>query len=110
MIVPIPKASRMSEPGNYRPISLLCILGTLLEKYMANMICEHLEESNYELSRQQWGFRPNRSTTSALLSVTHDWHVALNKARRFLPFSLIIRRPSIVFPIALYSQSWNLCN
>ena len=60
MIVPIPKSSQMSEPGNYRPISLLCILGKLLEKNMANMILEHLEESNYELSKQQWGFRSNR--------------------------------------------------
>ena len=48
---------------------------------MANMILEHLEESNYELSRQQWGFRPNRSTTSVLLSVTHDWHVALEQGK-----------------------------
>ena len=81
MIVSIPKSSQMSEPGNYRPISLLCILGKLLEKYMANMILEHLEESNYELSKQQWGFRSNRSTTSALLSVTHDWHVALEQGK-----------------------------
>ena len=81
MIVPIPKASRMSEPGNYRPISLLCLLGKLLEKHMSNMILEHLEESNYELSRTQWGFRSNRSTTSALLSVTHDWHVTLEQGQ-----------------------------
>ena len=81
MIVPIPKSSQMSELGNYRPISLLCILGKLLEKHMANMILEHLEESNYELSKQQWGFRSNRSTTSALLSVTHDWHVALEQGK-----------------------------
>ena len=81
MIVPIPKSSQMSEPGNYRPISLLCILGKLLEKHMVNMILEHLEESNYELSKQQWGFRSNRSTTSALLSVTHDWHVALEQGK-----------------------------
>ena len=81
MIVPIPKASRMSEPGNYRPISLLCLLGKLLEKYMSNMILEHLEESNYELLRTQWGFRSNRSTTSALLSVTHDWHVTLEQGQ-----------------------------
>ena len=36
MIVPIPISSQMSEPGNYRPISLLCILGKLLEKHMTN--------------------------------------------------------------------------
>ena len=109
MIVPIPKASRMSEPGNYRPISLLCLLGKLLEKHMSNMILEHLEESNYELSRTQWGFRSNRSTTSALLSVTHDWHVTL-KVRRYVLFSSITRKPLTVYPIVLFYQNWNLCN
>ena len=34
MVVPIPKSSNLSEPSNYRPISLLCILGKLLEKHI----------------------------------------------------------------------------
>ena len=77
--------------GSYNPLmsasmrkngeSLLCLLGKQLEKHMSNMILERLEESNYELSRTQWGFRSNRSTTSALLSVTHDWHVTLEQGQ-----------------------------
>ena len=35
MIAPIPKsATKSSDPGNFRPISLTCILSKLLEKHM----------------------------------------------------------------------------
>ena len=81
MVVPIPKSTKMSEPSNYRPISLLCILGKLLEKHMYNVIQEHLVDYNFELSTRQWGFRSNRSTVSALLSVSHDWHATLEKGQ-----------------------------
>ena len=107
MVVPIPKSSNLSEPSNYRPISLLCILGKLLEKHISNLILESLENSSFDLSAQQWGFRSGRSTVSALLSVTHDWHA---KARKHVLFSSIIRKPLTVFPIDLFFQNWNLYN
>ena len=81
MVVPIPKSSNLSEPSNYRPISLLCILGKLLEKHISNLILESLENSSFDLSAQQWGFRSGRSTVSALLSVTHDWHATLEQGQ-----------------------------
>ena len=71
-VVPIPKSSRTSEPNNYRPISLLCVLIKLLEKHIYSLIVCHLEEF-YPLSDCQWGFRAGRGTVTALLSTIHEW-------------------------------------
>ena len=71
-VAPIPKSSRNQLPSNYRPISLLCILSKVLEKHIFSLTVEHLED-HYPLSDCQWGFRPGRSTVSALLSITHEW-------------------------------------
>ena len=79
MIVPIPKFSKtMNDPSNYRPISLTCILCKLLEKHILTLMQEHLQESMV-LSATQWGFRSDRSTVTALISVTQDWYTALEQ-------------------------------
>ena len=80
MIVPIPKGSMKSNPANYRPISLICILCKLLEKYIYSLIIDHLNVTK-ELSATQWGFRSGRSTVTALLSVTQDWFAALESGK-----------------------------
>ena len=80
MIVPIPKPTKSADPGNYRPISLICILCKLLEKHMCNLMHDHLSNSHL-LSNSQWGFRPGRSTVTALLSVTHEWLSALERGK-----------------------------
>ena len=72
MIAPIPKStSKSSDPGNYRPISLTCILCKLLEKHIYDLMYEHLY-NHHLLSDSQWGFRSGRSTVTALLSVTEE--------------------------------------
>ena len=68
----IPKSSRSHDPNNYRPISLLCILSKMLEKRIHSLLLSHLEDF-HPLSDCQWGFRPCRSTATALLSTIHEW-------------------------------------
>ena len=78
MIVPIPKSTNKSDAGNNnRPVSLTCILCKLLEKHVCQVMKEHLEETN-QICDNQWRFRSGRSTTTALISVTHDWYCALD--------------------------------
>ena len=76
-ITPIHKASDPSLPKNYRPISILPIDSKLLERHVHSLIPKHLCE-NKPISPQQWGFMSKRSTTSALCSLTHDWHKQLD--------------------------------
>ena len=56
--------------SNYRPISLLSIL------HMAKLIKEHLHTTNHSFVNQ-WGFQKGKSTTLALLSTVHQWHLYL---------------------------------
>ena len=81
MITPIPKSSQnSSDPGDYRPISLTCILCKLLEKHICDLMYEHLSNCQV-LSDSQWGFSPGRSTVAALLSVTQKWLSALERGQ-----------------------------
>ena len=81
MITPIPKSvAKSSDPGNYRPISLTCLLCELLEKHVYGLMYEHLINCQ-ESSNLQWRFCPGRSTVTALLSVTHEWLSALERGQ-----------------------------
>jgi len=40
----IPKLHNKSDPGSYRPISLLFVLSKLLEKHVRNLLVDHFEE------------------------------------------------------------------
>ena len=48
----------------------------MLERHFHHYINNHLNEY-HPLSNKQWGFQSGKSTTTALLSVTHDWFKAL---------------------------------
>lgn len=72
-VVPIYKnKGRRSDPLNYRPISLTCILSKLAEHVIASNIRRHLD-NNHLLSDCQHGFRKGRSCDSQLLTTTTDF-------------------------------------
>ena len=60
------KGSR-SIPGNYRPISLTCVLCRIMESFLKDAIMTHLLENNL-LSPRQYGFINGRSTVTQLLT------------------------------------------
>ena len=72
-----PKSHNKSDPGSYRPISLLSVLSKLLEKHVRNLLVDHFEEF-HPLSTQQWGFTHGKFTTGALLTATDNWHRLLD--------------------------------
>lgn len=65
-VVPIYKKGDKNDKNNYRPISLLPIFSKILENILKVQILNHLEKYDI-LSPQQFGFRTNKSTTSAIL-------------------------------------------
>ena len=65
-VIPIFKKGSKGDPGNYRPVSLTCVVGKLFERLIKRVICEHLEVNNL-LSNAQHGFREGRSCTTNLL-------------------------------------------
>lgn len=62
IIINIPKPKkRADDPASYRPISLLEVLGKILERIIKNRLDDYLERNNI-LPYSQRGFRPNLST------------------------------------------------
>ena len=68
MIIPIHKGDSQNMTGNYRPISLLPIIGKILEKVMYLRIYDFLDKHGV-ITKSQYGFQKNKSTEDALLEL-----------------------------------------
>ena len=66
-IVPIYKGGNKENPLNYRPVSLISVVGKLCERIVKDKWIEHLEK-NEVLSVHQYGFRKGSSCSSNLLA------------------------------------------
>ena len=91
-VTPIPKGIVSSDPAKFRPISLLSVLGKLLETHVKNILLEHFGLCA-PLSDLQWRFTSGKSTTGALwLPRTTDIkHLTLEV--RFVQYFFTIVRP-----------------
>ena len=63
-LIPIHKKDQEMKFENYRPISALPIQSKIIEKVVYKRLSEYLDE-HHLLSKQQFGFRPKRSTQLA---------------------------------------------
>ena len=90
-VLPIPKSANPSEATNYRPISLLSVVGKMLERHFHQYVTKHLNEY-HPLSNKQWGFQSGKSTVTALLSVTHDWFQALEAGQEVCSIFFDLRK------------------
>ncbi len=68
-----------SNPGNYRPVSLTCILCKMLETIIRDQLISHMIDNDL-LSRHQHGFISGRSSSTNLLKVLDTWTEALDAA------------------------------
>ena len=58
--------------GNYRPVSLTCIICKILETLVREEIIKHMRDNNL-FSKDQYGFIDRRSTTLQLLYILDEW-------------------------------------
>ena len=65
-VCPIFKKGSKGDPANYRPVSLTCVVGKVMESLIRDKIVEHLER-NTLIRSSQHGFLAGRSTTTNLL-------------------------------------------
>ena len=71
-MVAILKKGTQSCPGNYRPVSLTCVICKLLESFIRDVIVDHMNV--YAIySNCQHGFRKHRSRVTQLLKVIEDF-------------------------------------
>ena len=72
LVIPIPKAGKdLTDPGSYRPISLLSCVGKVVEKLVNTRLNWFLETQN-KFSTTQCGFRKRRSTEDLLVRLEHQ--------------------------------------
>ena len=71
VVTAIHKKGSKNEAGNYRPVSLTCILCKVLESIIRDAIVGHFNE-NKLYAECQHGFRNKRSCISQLLEVIED--------------------------------------
>ena len=76
-VVPVHKKNSKKLTQNYRPISLLPILGRILEKLMFDSLYEHLSPHEL-LNPNKSGFRPGDSTINQSFSIVHSIFVAFD--------------------------------
>ena len=67
-----------TDPGNYRPISLLSVFDKLLEKVMLNRLLQFLNKNDI-LYKYQFGFRKNYATSNALTEVIDHIYKSLDE-------------------------------
>ena len=70
-ITPVFKKGARSEPANYRPVSLTCIVCKLAEHILCSHIRGHLDDHGI-LTPANHGFRAGHSCETQLLLTTHD--------------------------------------
>ena len=85
-VVPIFKSGDTNDPNNYRPISILPLIGKCIEYFVNQQLTIYVEE-NKLLSSQQYGFRKDHSTTFLML----DLFDKIFKAKDSL------KKPALVF-------------
>ena len=68
---PIFKKGDKSDPANYRPISLTCVLCKVLEQTVASNLTKHLVNSKI-LFELQHGFKETRSCVTQLVLLVDE--------------------------------------
>ena len=90
-VVPLPKNNDPQNPSELRPIPLLPIVGTILEKLIYKQSSTFLENLNY-LTKMQHGFPKRHSTTSATSKFVDDIILNLDKGYYSLAVFLDVKK------------------
>ena len=78
VLTPLFKDGDHTDPSNYRPIAILPAASKLLERTIHKQVYAFLEHNNI-LSKAQFGFRKNHSTTTCVLSILNDIYMNMTK-------------------------------
>jgi len=89
-VVPVHKKKSRSDPGNYRPISLLSNISKLMEKFVNKQLQRHLF-TNGLVQSNQFGFRPRHSAADLVTYLSHEWLSSINDRNEVMVVALDIK-------------------
>ena len=78
-VIPLHKSKEKHIANNYRPISLISNIAKVLEKIIHKRIITFINKSDI-LTKNQYGFRKNKSTKDALTLISNVIHGKLHKS------------------------------
>ena len=84
-VSPIHKAGSTADPSNYRPVSILPTVAKLVESVVCLQLMSYLLSHNI-LCDEQHGFRPGRSTESAMLDAVGYLMDGMDRGVHWLPY------------------------
>ena len=90
-VIPLFKSGDPLLLDNYRPISLLSSFSKILEKIVANRLCNYLELHNL-LSNSQFGFRSGHSTIHPMTHFANHVSKALNEKKHTIAIFCDLRK------------------
>ena len=67
-VVPLSKEGSVTEPSNYRPISVLSVVGKLTEKVVCSQLLDYVT-SHHIIADSQYAYRPSHSTEHAVIDI-----------------------------------------
>jgi hypothetical protein len=76
-VTPLFKKGSLSDPNNYRPISILPSLAKIFERHIHTHFMAYLNNNNL-LCKEQSGFRSFHSCQTALTSLVDEWASAID--------------------------------
>lgn len=80
---PIFKKGKKTNPGDYRPITLLSSIDKIVERFISDQIHSFYAD-NHIINESQYGFQPKKSAPSLLSKFTDDINSALNAKKNVL--------------------------
>ncbi|XP_046750591.1 uncharacterized protein LOC124413848 [Diprion similis] len=90
-IIPIPKITKTIKAEEYRPINMLPLYESILEKAAKNQLIEYIERSDI-LTDEQSGFRRNYSCETALQNTIIIWRKSLDRSKMIGVIFLDLKR------------------
>ena len=90
-VFPLFKSGERNDPNNFRPISVLPTIARVFERLVYEQMYAYFTENNLIQPRQS-GFRSLHSTVTALLDMTNQWCLNIDKEMVSGVIALILRR------------------
>ena len=92
---------------NYRPISVIPTVARVFERLIYEQLHSYLDNCNL-ICTQQPGFRPLPSTVTALIDLTNDWYVNIDRKNVNGVIFLDLKKAFDTVNHEFLLKSWNI--